>query len=57
VLIESIDDDGVQGRGEHQAPEVDGCVTVGEADAVAMGDVVVARVVDSDGVDLVAVPV
>jgi ribosomal protein S12 methylthiotransferase RimO len=70
VLVDSTSPDGVEGRGEHQAPEVDGSTTlvhstsVGVAGDVGMdlaalrpGDLVRARVVGSDGVDLIAVPV
>jgi len=54
VLVDSIDGDGVEGRAAHQAPEVDGVTTlVGAAHAVP-GDLIRARVVGSDGVDLAA---
>ncbi|NDU72605.1 30S ribosomal protein S12 methylthiotransferase RimO [Actinomadura sp. DSM 109109] len=42
-----------EGRAEHQAPEVDGTVLV-RGEGLALGDIVEARVVGSDGVDLVA---
>ncbi|WP_199038276.1 30S ribosomal protein S12 methylthiotransferase RimO [Glycomyces salinus] len=55
VLVESVADDGVDGRAAHQAPEVDGSVAlVGEVDHLRVGDFVTAKVVDSNGVDLVA---
>jgi ribosomal protein S12 methylthiotransferase RimO len=57
VLIESRDADAsiVIGRCAAQGPEVDGLTTVRALDAsVAVGDLVVARVVGSGGVDLVA---
>ncbi|HEX3823320.1 MAG TPA: 30S ribosomal protein S12 methylthiotransferase RimO [Mycobacteriales bacterium] len=54
VLIESIDAGGVEGRGEHQAPEVDGSVTVERVDAPRVGDIVVATVRDNNGADLIA---
>ena len=54
VLVESLDDGVAEGRAEHQAPEVDGTTTVRGAAAAAVGDVVRARVVATDGVDLVA---
>ncbi|HLU29126.1 MAG TPA: 30S ribosomal protein S12 methylthiotransferase RimO, partial [Glycomyces sp.] len=55
VLVESVEDDGVDGRGAHQAPEVDGSVAlVGEVEGLEVGDFVTAKVVDSHGVDLVA---
>ena len=57
VLVETVDGDVAEGRGEHQAPEVDGTVVLQDAGAVDVGDVVTARVVASDGVDLVATPV
>lgn len=46
-------DGGFEGRAEHQAPEVDGTVLV-RGEGLALGDIVDARVVGSDGVDLVA---
>jgi ribosomal protein S12 methylthiotransferase len=55
VLIEAIHDGPSEGRAEHQAPEVDGSVTVKDAGAAAVGDVVLATVIATDGVDLVAV--
>ena len=63
VLVESVDvtDDeleaveAVEGRAEHQGPEVDGSTTlVGYTVIPAVGDLVQAVVVESDGVDLVA---
>ena len=59
VLVEAVGRDAAgtvwaEGRGEHQAPEVDGAVTVNGCGAVAVGDVLHARVVATDGVDLVA---
>jgi ribosomal protein S12 methylthiotransferase RimO len=54
VLVESVDGERVEGRAEHQAPEVDGSVTVRGADGVQVGDMVPAIVVGSDGVDLLA---
>jgi len=50
VLIETVGSGVAEGRGEHQAPEVDGSVTLA-ADLV-VGAVVLARVVGSSGVDL-----
>lgn len=53
VLIESINEDGVaEGRAEHQGPEVDGSTRIHARHAI--GDVVKATVVGSDGADLVA---
>jgi ribosomal protein S12 methylthiotransferase RimO len=58
VLVESIDGDDAEGRAEHQAPEVDGTTTLSRvAASVAVGDIVTARVVAANGVDLVAEPV
>jgi len=59
VLVESVDgspvDGGrVEGRAEHQAPEVDGTTTVLGAGGCSVGDIVAARVVGFDGVDLIA---
>jgi ribosomal protein S12 methylthiotransferase RimO len=60
VLVENVsagaDDDVVEGRAEHQAPEVDGSVVLtGPVGSLSPGDVVSARVARADGVDLVAV--
>jgi ribosomal protein S12 methylthiotransferase len=74
VLVDSIgaDDastgDEIEGRGAHQAPDVDGVTVLvagvgGSAPngvdlaAVRPGDLVRARIIRSDGVDLIAVPV
>jgi tRNA A37 methylthiotransferase MiaB len=54
VLVESLDGDVAEGRGEHQAPEVDGTVTVTGVTAAEVGDFVRGVVVSSSGVDLVA---
>jgi ribosomal protein S12 methylthiotransferase len=55
VLIEEqLGPDHYQGRAAHQAPEVDGVTTVRSQAALAVGDMVSAVVVESDGVDLVA---
>jgi ribosomal protein S12 methylthiotransferase RimO len=53
VLIESVDGDLAEGRAAHQAPEVDGSVTV-RGGAPAVGDLVSAVVTDAGGVDLEA---
>jgi tRNA A37 methylthiotransferase MiaB len=60
VLVErTVDDEigsrSIEGRAEHQAPEVDGSVTVAGC-AAAVGAIVAARVVGTDGIDLVARP-
>jgi ribosomal protein S12 methylthiotransferase len=68
VLVDSIGRDGVEGRAAHQAPEVDGSTLliddvdgrgteVADLAALRPGDLVRARVVGNDGVDLMAVPV
>ena len=57
VLVDTVDEHGIEGRAAHQAPEVDGSTTLtaGVLD-VRPGDLVAARVTGSSGVDLVAVP-
>ncbi|SDU76147.1 30S ribosomal protein S12 methylthiotransferase RimO [Jiangella alkaliphila] len=56
VLVESAGADGaVEGRAEHQGPEVDGTTTVSGVRAT-VGDIVTATVTGSDGADLLAVP-
>ncbi|WP_041841396.1 30S ribosomal protein S12 methylthiotransferase RimO [Actinoplanes friuliensis] len=63
VLVDSIADGEVEGRSEHQAPEVDGSTMLVAGDegvdlaALRPGDFVRARVTATEGVDLVAVPV
>lgn len=61
VLVESVtDEDGflVEGRAACQGPEVDGSTTLTGVDgSVQVGDMILARVVDTVGVDLVASPV
>ena len=59
LLVERIDEDGAEGRAAHQAPEVDGSTTLpggrpGAGQVVAVGALVEAVVVDTEGVDLVA---
>ena len=54
VLVEEIDGDEIEGRAAHQAPEVDGSTRLVGAAGVAIGDMVTARVIASEGVDLVA---
>ncbi|WP_112240682.1 MiaB/RimO family radical SAM methylthiotransferase [Kribbella monticola] len=55
ILIESIEDGTAEGRAAHQGPEVDGSTTLtGLPDGLAVGDLVSAEVVGSDGVDLIA---
>ncbi|BCJ42364.1 ribosomal protein S12 methylthiotransferase RimO [Actinoplanes ianthinogenes] len=63
VLVDTIEDGEIEGRAEHQAPEVDGSTTLvaGEqgVDLAALrpGDLVRARVTGTEGVDLIAVPI
>ncbi|MFG1908130.1 30S ribosomal protein S12 methylthiotransferase RimO [Kribbella sp. NPDC048928] len=61
VLVESLgdadDEDSVdaEGRAAHQGPEVDGTTTLtGLPEGIRVGDLVSAKVVASDGVDLIA---
>ncbi|WP_141577407.1 30S ribosomal protein S12 methylthiotransferase RimO [Actinomadura sp. WMMA1423] len=51
--VDGAADGAFEGRAEHQAPEVDGTVLV-RGGGLALGDIVEARVVGSDGVDLIA---
>ena len=53
VLVERVWPGGGRGRAEHQAPEVDGCTTL-RGPVQRVGDLVDARVVAADGVDLLA---
>jgi MiaB/RimO family radical SAM methylthiotransferase len=54
VLVESVDDDVVEGRAAHQGPEVDGTTMLTGAARAAVGDLVTATVTGTDGVDLIA---
>lgn len=58
VLVEAVDEeDGAIGRAAHQAPETDGQIRFTGAtggDALEVGRMVVAKVVGTEGVDLVA---
>jgi ribosomal protein S12 methylthiotransferase RimO len=57
VLVESVDAGLAEGRAHLQGPEVDGTTTLEPAPAgVAVGDLVSAEVVATDGVDLIARP-
>jgi len=53
VLVDDLSD-GVVGRAGHQAPEVDGSTTLTDADGVPLGSLVIAEVIDTDGIDLIA---
>ncbi|WP_106129077.1 30S ribosomal protein S12 methylthiotransferase RimO [Pseudosporangium ferrugineum] len=65
VMIDTVDAGEIEGRAEHQAPEVDGSTTLvagAGAEAVDLaalhpGDLVRARVTATEGVDLIAVPI
>ncbi|MFF8845029.1 30S ribosomal protein S12 methylthiotransferase RimO [Streptomyces sp. NPDC015127] len=55
VLVESVDDeDGAVGRAAHQAPETDGQVLFTSPGGLVPGRMVEAKVVGTEGVDLVA---
>ncbi len=54
VLVESVDDE-AEGRADHQGPEVDGTTRL-SGGPYAVGDLVTATVVASEGADLVAEP-
>ncbi|NBM17418.1 30S ribosomal protein S12 methylthiotransferase RimO [Streptomyces sp. GC420] len=57
VLVESLDDEeGAVGRAAHQAPETDGQVLLGSGEGLRIGRIVEAKVVGTEGVDLVAEP-
>lgn len=57
VLVESVDEeDGAVGRGAHQAPETDGQIILTSSEGLVPGTFVTAKVVDTEGVDLVAEP-
>ncbi|MGW0757856.1 30S ribosomal protein S12 methylthiotransferase RimO [Streptomyces sp. NPDC002814] len=57
VLVESVDgEDGAYGRGMHQAPETDGQVLLTSGEGLGVGRMVEAKVVGTEGVDLVAEP-
>ncbi|MEU3983192.1 30S ribosomal protein S12 methylthiotransferase RimO [Streptomyces sp. NPDC026672] len=57
VLVESVDDEeGVYGRATHQAPETDGQVLLTSGEGLRVGRIVEAKVVGTEGVDLVAEP-
>lgn len=57
VLVDSVSPDGVvEGRAAHQAPEVDGSTTLVGGFGMQPGDLVSAKVISTEGVDLVAEP-
>ncbi|HEX4761605.1 MAG TPA: 30S ribosomal protein S12 methylthiotransferase RimO [Sphingomicrobium sp.] len=57
VLIDAVDDEGgATGRSKADAPEIDGEVHLRDAGGLAPGDIIPARVEDSDEHDLYGVP-
>jgi ribosomal protein S12 methylthiotransferase len=54
LIEEHLGEDRYQGRAAHQAPEVDGVTTVRSGAVLRVGDIISAKVVASEGVDLVA---
>jgi ribosomal protein S12 methylthiotransferase len=54
VLVESVDDEVVEGRAAHQGPEVDGTTRLTGLAGARVGDLVAATVTGTDGVDLIA---
>ncbi|MGW0996945.1 30S ribosomal protein S12 methylthiotransferase RimO [Streptomyces sp. NPDC002523] len=57
VVVESVDEEeGVYGRAAHQAPETDGQVLLTSGEGLSVGRMVEAKVVGTEGVDLVAEP-
>jgi ribosomal protein S12 methylthiotransferase len=55
VLVEEVLDDGrYEGRAAHQAPDVDGSTTLVADRQLAVGDLVMATVTESNGADLAA---
>ncbi|MFD5521315.1 30S ribosomal protein S12 methylthiotransferase RimO [Streptomyces sp. NPDC127066] len=57
VLVEGVDgEDGAYGRAAHQAPETDGQVLFTSGEGLTVGHIVEAKVVGTEGVDLVAEP-
>ncbi|OIJ84611.1 30S ribosomal protein S12 methylthiotransferase RimO [Streptomyces colonosanans] len=57
VLVESVDEEeGAYGRAAHQAPETDGQVLFTGREGLVVGRMVEAKVIGTEGVDLVAEP-
>lgn len=52
VLIDEVDEDGAIGRSSADAPEIDGCVYVDSDTPLKPGDLIRARVTESDEYDL-----
>jgi ribosomal protein S12 methylthiotransferase len=58
VLIDAVDDEGgASGRSKYDAPEIDGEVHLRDAGGVNVGDIIRARIEESDEADLFGVPV
>lgn len=57
VLVDFVDGDTVEGRAAHQAPEVDGSTMLEGSMGLKPGDLVQAKVLRAEGVDLIAEPV
>ncbi|WP_439533251.1 radical SAM protein, partial [Polymorphobacter sp.] len=58
VLIDAVDEEtgGATGRSRYDAPEIDGEVHLRDAGGLKPGDMVIARIEDSDETDLFGVP-
>jgi ribosomal protein S12 methylthiotransferase len=58
VLVDSVDKEtgGASGRSKADAPEIDGEVHLRDAVGLSPGDIVTARIEDSDEHDLFGVP-
>jgi ribosomal protein S12 methylthiotransferase len=52
VLIDEVDEDGAIGRSSADAPEIDGCVYVSSEQTLKPGDLIRARVTESEEYDL-----
>jgi ribosomal protein S12 methylthiotransferase len=52
VIVDDIDEDGATGRSAWDAPEIDGCVFIGETEGLKPGDRIRATIVESDDYDL-----
>lgn len=52
VLIDTIDSEGMTGRSQGDAPEIDGSIFVDAFEKVAVGDIVNVRIEDADEYDL-----
>jgi ribosomal protein S12 methylthiotransferase len=57
VLVERADGDDTAGRAEHQAPEIDGECVFADPHDLTPGDLVRAKVIGTEGVDLVVAQV